>query len=107
MNRRDAEHIVYRTGTIEQLVAALIESRDHTDIRRIFGHHEGGSRGFEIACRRLGIPKKDWGYANNVVGFLALIGILGDNLKLSKHEPAPLKTRLKKTVMSMKPSRET
>ncbi len=60
MNRRDAEHIVYRTGTIEQLVAALIESRDHTDIRRIFGHHEGGSRGFEIACRRLGIPKNDW-----------------------------------------------
>src|SRR5260221_14345837 len=96
MNRRDAEHIVYRTGTIEQLVAALIESRDHTDIRRIFGHHEGGSRGFEIACRRLAIATNELGSANDVGGLRRLTGGHGSKLKLPKQDPGPGQTRLRK-----------
>jgi hypothetical protein len=38
MNRRDAEHIIYRMAAVEQLVVALIKSRDHIDILRIFEH---------------------------------------------------------------------
>jgi hypothetical protein len=96
MDRRDAEHIIYRTATVGQLVAALIESRDHTDIRRIFEHHEGGSRAFEIACQRLGISKSDWDYANNVAGFHSLVGIIGDKLKLPRYDPAAEQARREK-----------
>jgi hypothetical protein len=60
MNARQAEEKIYRTDTARQLVAALIESRDQTDIRHVFDYHQGGSKGFEIACQRLGIPKSDW-----------------------------------------------
>jgi hypothetical protein len=44
VNSREAERQIYRTTTVGQLVAALVESRDNTDIRNVFAHHEGGPR---------------------------------------------------------------
>ena len=75
MNRREAEQQIYRTTTVGQLLAALAESRDQTDIRHVFEHHEGGTLGFQIAYQRLGVSKSDWDYANNVAGFYALVGM--------------------------------
>ena len=75
-----AEEQVYRTTTVGQLVAALIECHDETDICHVFEHHQGGTLGFEIACQRLGISKTDWEYANNVDGFYALVGIVAEKL---------------------------
>src|SRR5260221_13878550 len=80
MNRQAAEQQVYRTTTVGQLVAALVESRDQTDICHVFEHHHGGTVGFETACQRLGISKADWDYANNVSGFYALVGIVAEKL---------------------------
>jgi hypothetical protein len=80
MNRQAAEQQVYRTTTVSQLVAALVECHDETDICHVFEHHQGGTLGFEIACQRLGISKADWEYANNVGGFYALVGIVAEKL---------------------------
>jgi hypothetical protein len=102
MNRREAEEQIYRTTTVEQLVAALVESRDQTDIRHIFEHHQGGTAGFKIACHRLGIPEKDWDYANNVAGFHALVGIIGDKRGLSRYDPAAEQARREKVTAVMK-----
>jgi hypothetical protein len=102
MNRREAEEQIYQTITVEQLVAALVESRDQSDIRHIFEHHQGGTAGFKIACHRLGVSEKDWDYANNVAGFHALIGIIGDKLGLSRYDPAAEQTRREKVTAVMK-----
>jgi hypothetical protein len=88
MNRQAAEQQVYRTTTVGELVAALVECRDQTDICYVFEHHEGGTLGFDIACQRLGIPKADWDYAINVAGFYSLVGIIGDKLGLPRYDPA-------------------
>ena len=89
MNRQAAEQQVYRTTTVGQLLAALVECRDQTDICHVFEHHQGGTVGFEIACQRLGISKADWDYANNVSGFYALVGILAEKLGV----PGPLRRK--------------
>jgi hypothetical protein len=102
MNRRETEQQVYRTTTVEQLVAALVESRDQADIRHIFEHHQGGTVGFEIACQRLGISETDWDYANNVAGFHALVGIIGDKLGLSRYDPAAERARRERVAAVMK-----
>ena len=47
MNRQAAQQQVYRTTTVGQLVAALVECKDQTDICYVFEHHEGGTLGFE------------------------------------------------------------
>ena len=93
MNRQEAQHQVYRTTTVGQLVAALVECRDQTDICYVFEHHQGGTLGFEIACPRLGISKADWDYANNEAGFYALVGIVGEKLGLPRYDPAAEKAR--------------
>jgi hypothetical protein len=88
MNRQAAEQQVYRTTTVGELVAALVECRDQTDICRVFEHHQGGTTGFEIACQRLGISKADWDYANKKAGFYALVGIVADKLGVPRYDPA-------------------
>jgi hypothetical protein len=93
MNRQAAEQQVYRTTTVGQLVAALVECRDQTDICHVFEHHQGGTLGFEIACQRLGISKADWDYANNVGGFYALVGIVAEKLGVPRYDPAAEKIR--------------
>jgi hypothetical protein len=93
MNRQAAEQQVYRTTTVGQLVAALVECRDQTDICHVFEHHQGGTLGFEIACQRLGISKADWDYANNVGGFYSLVRIIGEKLGLPGYDPAAEKAR--------------
>src|SRR5258706_14587548 len=93
MNRQAAEQQVYRTTTVGQLVAALVECRDQTDICHVFEHHQDGTLGFEIACQRLGISKADWDYANNVSGFYALVGILAEKLGVPRYDPAAEKGR--------------
>jgi hypothetical protein len=93
MNRQAAEQQVYRTTTVGQLVAALVECRDQTDICHVFEHHQGGTLGFEIACQRLGISKADWDYANNVGGFYALVGIVAEKLGVPRYHPAAEKAR--------------
>jgi hypothetical protein len=49
MNLREAEQQIYRTTTVGQLLAALVQSRDETEIRHVFDRHKGGTRGFAIA----------------------------------------------------------
>src|SRR5258707_10334022 len=93
MNRQAAEQQVYRTTTVGQLVAALAECRDQTDISHVFEHHQGGTLGFEIACQRLGISKADWDYANNVSGFYALVGIVAEKLGVPRYHLAAEKAR--------------
>ena len=88
-----AEEQVYRTTTVGQLVAALVECHDETDICHVFEHHQGGTLGFEIACQRLGISKADWEYANNVGGFYALVGIVAEKLGVPRYDLAAEKTR--------------
>src|SRR6267154_1451981 len=98
MNRQAAEQQVYRTTTVGQLVAALVECRDQTDICHVFEHHQGGTLGFEIAYQRLGISKADWDYANNVGGFYALVGIVAEKLGVPRYDPAAEKGRLEKVT---------
>ena len=93
MNRQAVEQHVYRTTTVGQLVAALVECQDQTDICHVFEHHQGGTLGFEIACQRLGISKADWDYANNVGGFYALVGIVAEKLGVPRYDPAAEKGR--------------
>lgn len=88
MNCQEAEQQVYQTATVGQLVAALIESRDQSDICYVFEDHQSGTFGFEIACQRLGISKADWDYANNVGGFYSLVGIIGEKLRVRRYDPA-------------------
>jgi hypothetical protein len=88
-----AEEQVYRTTTVGQLVAALVECHDETDICHVFEHHQGGTLGFEIACQRLGISKADWEYANNVGGFYALVAIVAEKLGVPRYDLAAEKTR--------------
>jgi hypothetical protein len=108
MNRQAAEQQVYRTTTVGQLVAALVECRDQTDICHVFEHHQGGTVGFEIACQRLGISKADWDYANNVSGFYALVGILAEKLGVPRYDPAAEKGRREAVTGLMKsPEEET
>ena len=90
MTRKEAEQPVYRTTTVGQLVAALVECRDQTDICYVFENHQGGTLGFEIACQRLGISKADWDYANNEAGFYALVG---EKLGVPRYDPATSKAR--------------
>jgi hypothetical protein len=96
VNSREAERQIYRTTTVGQLVAALVESRDHTDIRNVFAHHEGGTRGFGIACQRLGISRNDWDYANNAAGFYALIATIAQKLGPPRYDPAAEQARLRR-----------
>ncbi len=108
MNRQAAEQQVYRTTTVGQLVAALVECRDQTDICHVFEHHQGGTLGFEIACQRLGISKSDWDYANNVGGFYALVGIVAEKLGVPRYDPAAEKGRGETVTGLMKsPEEET
>jgi hypothetical protein len=108
MNRQAAEQQVYRTTTVGQLVAALVECRDQADICHVFEHHQGGTVGFEIACQRLGISKADWDYANNVSGFYALVGILAEKLGVPRYDPAAEKGRREAVTGLMKsPEEET
>ncbi len=93
MNRQAVEQHVYRATTVGQLVAALVECQDQTDIYNVFEHHQGGTLGFEIACQRLGISKADWYYANNVGGFYALVGIVAEKLGVPRYDPAAEKGR--------------
>jgi len=93
VNSREAEQQIYRTTTVGQLVAALVQSRDETDIRHVFDHHKGGTRGFAIACQRLGISKNHWDYAYNVAGFYTLVGIIGNKLGLPRYDPAAEQAR--------------
>ena len=102
MNRRAAEQQIYRTTTVGQLVAALLECRDQTDICYVFENHQGGTFGFGIACQRLGISKADWDYANEVAGFHALVGIVGEKLGLPRYDPAADKARRKQISESTK-----
>jgi hypothetical protein len=102
MNRQAAEQQVYRTTTVGELVAALVECRDQTDICRVFEHHQGGTTGFEIACQRLGISKADWDYANKEAGFYALVGIVADKLGVPRCDPAAEKTRRETLIGLMK-----
>jgi hypothetical protein len=102
MNRQAAEQQVYRTTTVGQLVAALVECQDQTDICHVFEHHQGGTLGFEIACQRLGVPKADWDYANNVGGFHSLVGIIGEKLGLPRYDPAAEKARRETLAALMK-----
>jgi hypothetical protein len=88
-----AEEQVYRTTTVGQLVAALVECHDETDICHVFEHHQDGTLGFEIACQRLGISKADWEYANNVGGFYALVAIVAEKLGVPRYDPTAEKTR--------------
>src|SRR5258708_3116665 len=108
MNRQAAEQQVYRTTTVGQLVAALVECRDQTDICHVFEHHQGGTLGFEIACQRLGISKADWDYANNAGGFYALVGIVAEKLGVPGYDPAAEKGRGETVIGLMKsPEEET
>jgi hypothetical protein len=107
MNRQAAEKQIYRTTTVGQLVAALVECRDQTDICHVFEHHQGGSLGFEIACQRLGIWKADWDYANNVGGFYALVGIVAEKLGVPRYDPAAEKGRAATVTGLMKSPEET
>jgi hypothetical protein len=102
MNRQAAQQQLYRTTTVGQLVAALVECQDQTDICHVFEHHQGSTLGFEIACQRLGIPKADWDYANNVSGFYSLVGIIGEKLGLPRHDPAAEKARRETLARLMK-----
>jgi hypothetical protein len=101
-SRAEAERQLYRTTTVGQLVAALVESRDQTDIRHVFEHHEGGTQGFEIACQSLGISKDDWNHANNVAGFHALVAIIGNKLGLPRHDPAAEQARREEVAAIIK-----
>jgi hypothetical protein len=108
MNRQAAEQQVFRTATVGQLVAALVECRDQTDICHVFEHHQGGTLGFEIACQRLGISKADWDYANNVGGVYALVGIVAEKLGVPRYDPAAEKARGEAVTGLMKsPEKET
>src|SRR5260221_6071547 len=108
MNRQAAEQQVYRTTTVGQLVAALVECRDQADICHVFEHHQGGTLGFEIACQRLGISEADWDYANNVGGFYALVGIVAEKLGVPRYDPAAEKGRGETVTRLMKsPQEET
>jgi hypothetical protein len=108
MNRKAAEQQVYRTTTVGQLVAALVECRDQTDICHVFEDHQGGTLGFEIACQRLGISKADWDYANNVGSFYALVGIVAEKLGVPRYDLAAEKGRGETVTGSMKsPEEET
>jgi hypothetical protein len=102
MNRKATEKQVYRTTTVGQLVAALIESRDQTDICYVFEHHQVGTFGFEIACQHLGISEADWDYANNVGGFYSLVEIIGEKLGLPRYDPAAEKGRVEQVTGLMK-----
>src|SRR5260221_5966079 len=88
MNRQAAEQQVYGSTTVGQLVAALVECGDQTDICHVFEHQQGGTLGFEIACQWLGISKADWDYANNVGGFYALVGVVAEKLGAPRYDPA-------------------
>jgi len=93
MNRQAAEQQIYGTTTVRQLVAALIECQDQTDICHVFEHHQGGTLGFEIACQRLGISKADWDYANDIGGFYAWVGVVAEKLGVPRYDPAAEKAR--------------
>ena len=108
MNRQVAEQQVNRTTTVGQLVAALIECRDQTDICYVFEYHQGGTLGFEIACQRLGISKADWDYANSVGGFYALVGVVAEKLGVPRYDLAAQKGRTETVTGLMKsPEEET
>jgi murein DD-endopeptidase MepM/ murein hydrolase activator NlpD len=102
MTRSEAEQQVYRTTTVGQLVGALVECRDQTDICYVFENHQGGTLGFESACQRLGISKADWDYANNEAGFYALVGIVGQQLGVPRYDPAASKARRETLIGVMK-----
>jgi hypothetical protein len=102
MNRQAVQQQVYRTTTVGQLIAALVECRDQTDVSHVFEHHQGGTRGFEIACQRLGISQADWDYANNEAGFYFLVGIVGEKLGLPRYDPAAEKARRETFTALMK-----
>src|SRR5260370_22855789 len=107
MNRQATEQQVYRTTTVGQLVAALVECRDQTDICHVFEHHQDGTLGFEIACQRLGISKANWDYAD-VGGFYALVGIVAEKLGVPRYDPAAEKGRGETVTGRMKsPEEET
>jgi hypothetical protein len=93
MNARQAEEKIYRTDTARQLVAALIESRDQTDIRHVFDYHQGGSKGFEIASQRLGIQKAIGKFAMKKAGFYALVAIIAEKLGVPRYDAAAEKRR--------------
>jgi hypothetical protein len=93
MGRAAVQQQVYRTTTVGQLVAALVGCRDQTDVSHVFEHHQGGTRGFEIACQRLGISKTDWDYANNVARFYSLVGIVVEKLGVPRYDPDAEKAR--------------
>src|SRR5260221_8233073 len=108
MNRQAAEQQVYGSTTVGQLVAALVECRDQTDICHVFEHHQGGTLGFEIACQRLGISKSNCDYANNVGGFYALVGIVAEKIGVPRYDPAAEKGRREAVTGLMKsPEEET
>src|SRR5258708_22295943 len=108
MNMQAAEQQFYLTTTVGQLLAALVECRDQTDICHVFEHHQGGTVGFEFACQRLGISKADWDYANNVGGFYALVGIVAEKLGLPRYDPAAEKGRgVTVTALMSSPEEET
>jgi hypothetical protein len=96
IDRREAERLLYKTLTVGQLVSALVESRDQSDIRHVFANHAGGTRGFEIACQRLGVSKSRWDYAMNEAGFYALVGIIADKLGIPRYDPDAEKARREK-----------
>jgi hypothetical protein len=107
MTRKKAENQMYRTRTVGQLLAALMECRDQTDVSHVFERHQGGTRGFEIACQRLGISKADWDYAIKEAGFYGLVGIVGEKLGLPRYDPAPDKSRREILTGPMKSRRPT
>ena len=93
MNGQVAEQQVFRTTTVGQLVAALVECRDQTDICYFFENHQGGTLGFAIAFQRLGISKADWDHANSEGGFYALVWIVAEKLGLPRYEIARRRNR--------------
>jgi hypothetical protein len=93
---------VYRTTTVGQLIAALLECRDQTEICRVFEHHKGGTADFEIICQRLGISKADWDYANKEAGFYALVGMVADKLAVPRYDPAAEKAQQENVVRPTK-----
>jgi hypothetical protein len=93
MNRQAAEQQVYGTTTVGQLVAALVECQDQTDICHVFEHHQGGTLGFENRMPTVSISKVDWDYANDVGGFYALLGIVAEKLGVPRYDPAAEKAR--------------
>jgi hypothetical protein len=105
MTRKKAEKQMHRTTTVGQLVAALRECRDQTDVSHVFEHYQGGTRGFEIACQRLGISKSDWDYAIKEAGFYGLVGIVGEKLGLPRYDPAADKARREMLIGRIKSRR--